>query len=288
MTNDRLKALWFIHLRQKNLSESTITNYRKHLKTFDRWIKDKSYLEMTQDHIQDFFSFQKSKAQSTRNVLTAVLMGYYGFLHERGHMIRDARGWFPKFDNARKILDNVPTVKQIRQLILSPDMNTSKGYMERTMIIIQYSGGLRASELLGLDIDDVDHIRQTITITRKGGATQELPVGELAFEYLTTYLDGIRSRLTPKGSHVWVNEWGKRLTYTNYQQMVKKYWRRLEEEGFSTHSLRHGCGTHMLNGGASLHSISVFLGHRNINSTEIYTKVEPRQIRDVVDSLSFN
>jgi len=288
MKNDRLKAQWFVYLRQKNLKETTIANYRKHLKSFDRWLEGRLYVDMVLVDFQDFFKSRRI-ATSTRNALTATLMSFYGFLYERNHMIRDVRECMPKFDNSRKLLENVPTVPEVRKLILTPDMDTPQGYRDRAMIITQYSGGLRCAELLGMNIDDIDSIRQTITVTRKGGAIQTVPVGELAMTYLLIYIDQIRPQLTQSaGQWLWCNDAGRRSTELNYRPRVKKYWREQGIEKYSTHSLRHGAGTHMMKNGAPLHAISAFLGHKDLGMVERYTKVEAIEVRGAVDCMDFD
>lgn len=286
MNNERQKEMWIIYLRQKNLSECTILNYQKHMKSFDKWLGGRPYVDVGLSEFQEFFGSLRIAA-SSKNVRIAVLSAFYKFLFDRSYIVQDVRCHLPRFDKSRKILKNVPTIKQVRQLILTPDLDSSQGFRDRCMILTQYSGGLRCAELLSMDLESIDWIRQTITITRKGGAVQTLPIGELAFEYLQTYVDEIRPKMKVKGDHLWVNDWGKRMTEINYRSRVKRYWCENGIEGFSTHSLRHGCGSHMLQKGAPLHAISAFLGHRDISSTEIYTKVNPKEIRNVIDDLNF-
>jgi len=112
-------------------------------------------------------------------------------------------------------------------------------------------------------------------------------IGELAFTYLQTNVDDIRPQFGEiAGAHLWVNDWGKRVAEDRYRKAVKKYWREQGIGKYSTHSLRHGAASHMLKNKAPLHAISAFLGHRDISSTEVYTKVEPLELRKAVDELS--
>jgi len=130
---------------------------------------------MTLERFQDYFDSQ-SIAESTKNVRVAILIAFYSFLYERGFTRENMKKYFPRIKNTRKIKENVPTINEVRKLVLSPDVNSKRGYRDRCMMIVQYSGGLRATELLGMDVKDVDVIRQTITVTRKGGQVQELPI----------------------------------------------------------------------------------------------------------------
>ena len=104
-------------------------------------------------------------------------------------------------------------------------------------------------------------------------------------EYLISYINEVRPLFEPSGNHLWINDWKDRVTYQNYQSKVKNYWRSIGLHHFSTHSLRHSAGTHMLKNGAPLYGISFFLGHRNISSTEIYTKIEPLEVKRAIDDL---
>jgi len=285
MNNQKLKAHWYIHMRQRGISEITILNYRSVMKKFDKLI-DRPFPSLELSDVVRFFDSQHELSSGSKNFARNTLSSLFRYLYESGHLKQDIRGWLPKVDRTRKVKEDVLSVGQIRKLILTPDMNTPVGYRDRTMILTQYSGGLRVSELLGMTVDDIDVIRQTITVTRKGGEVQELPVGELAMEYLSTYVNEIRPHMEAKGDVMWINTKGKKIQYGVYSRALKGYMAECNIKG-SSHDLRHAAGTHMMNAGAPIYGISVLLGHKDISSTEIYTRVNPVDIRGCVDRMGF-
>jgi len=196
------------------------------------------------------------------------------------------RLWLPRIDRTRRVLNKVLTVNQVRKFILSPDITSPRGYQHRCLFLTQYSAGLRASELMGMTTEAVDENNETITVTRKGGDIQELPVGELGGEYLGTYLDEIRLAFKPTGNHLWCNRDGSELKYTQYRRIVKKHMASLNLD-FSSHDLRRAAATHLVKAKAPILGVARFLNHRNIDSTKVYLKIFPQELRKAVDRLGF-
>ncbi len=131
----------------------------------------------------------------------------------------------------------------------------------------------------------LDEIRQAVTVTRKGGDVQEVPIGSLATEYLATYTREIRPLLHPKGSYLWVNDKGGKMQDYTYRIILKRHLQTLKLGRFTSHSFRHAAGTHMMQKGAPIHAIQHFLGHKTVDSTAVYTRVDPGKIREAVEGV---
>jgi len=288
MKNQKLKALWSLSMRSRNLAETTIQNYAGVLRSFDKLLGQKRYVDVASKDLERYFA-HLGKRVSQRSVDTHIetLKTFFNYLHDQGYMVRNVTGLLPRPKRIRK-LKRVPTVQQIRRMIQAPDLDTKTGYRDRAMIIVQYSGGLRAMELLGLETSQVDEIKNTITVVRKGREVQEIPIGGLAMEYLGTFIREIRPLFHPRGHDlVWVNRYGKPMQDSSYWTFLKKHLQGVGLGKFTSHSLRHAAATHMLANGAPIHAIQAFLGHREINSTAIYTRVDQGQLRDVVDRMGW-
>jgi len=155
------------------------------------------------------------------------------------------------------------------------------------MIMLNYAGGLRLSELLSLQVAHVNEMKESIVVLRKGGDYQEIPVGGLAMEYLVTYVAEFRGAMEPTGDHVFCTLQGGPLGIGAYGHLFKKYAQTLALGHYTSHSLRHAAATHMMRNGADLRGVQQFLGHKHIESTEIYTRVEPLDIRKAIDRMAF-
>jgi integrase/recombinase XerC/integrase/recombinase XerD len=153
---------------------------------------------------------------------------------------------------------------------------------DRAIFELAYSCGLRAEEIVGLDLDDVDFESETVRVTGKGRKTRVVPVGEPAQRALRRYLDTARHGLgvSSREPALFVSRRGRRLGPSDIRRRLEKWVREAAVAGrISPHALRHSFATHLLEGGADLRSIQELLGHSSISTTQIYTRVEPSRLR---------
>jgi integrase/recombinase XerC/integrase/recombinase XerD len=153
---------------------------------------------------------------------------------------------------------------------------------DRALFELAYSCGLRAEEIVSLDLDAPDFEGETLRVTGKGRKTRVVPVGEPAQRALRRYLDTARHALEPPPAEqaLFVSRRGRRLSPSDIRRRLEKWMREAAIAGrVSPHTLRHSFATHLLEGGADLRSIQELLGHSSVSTTQVYTRVEPSRLR---------
>jgi site-specific recombinase XerD len=153
---------------------------------------------------------------------------------------------------------------------------------DRALFELAYSCGLRAAEIVSLDVGDVDFDAETLRTTGKGSKTRLVPIGEPAQRALRRYLDTGRHALGPPADEraLFVSRRGRRLSSSDVRRRLEKWVREAAVAGrVSPHTLRHSFATHLLEGGADLRSIQELLGHASVSTTQVYTRVEPSRLR---------
>lgn len=158
---------------------------------------------------------------------------------------------------------------------------------DRAVFELAYAGGLRAEELVNLDVADLDPDGEELRVTGKGGRTRVLPVGEPAWRALRSYLDRGRPALADGSATepaLFLSKSGRRLSTSDVRRRLARWARRTGlpadfPTGLSPHALRHSFATHLLEGGADLRAIQELLGHATISTTQTYTRVEPGRLR---------
>jgi len=153
---------------------------------------------------------------------------------------------------------------------------------DRAIFELAYSSGLRAEEIVSLDLGDTDFDSETVRVAGKGNKTRVLPVGEPAQRALRRYLEAARHALGPARAEqaLFVSRRGRRLSPSDVRRRLEKWVREAAVAGrISPHTLRHSFATHLLEGGADLRSIQELLGHASVSTTQVYTRVEPSRLR---------
>lgn len=153
---------------------------------------------------------------------------------------------------------------------------------DRALFELAYSCGLRADEIVSLDLGDVDFEAETVRVTGKGSKTRVLPIGEPAQRALRAYLERARHALGTQRDEpaLFVSRRGRRLSSSDVRRRLDKWVREAAVAGrISPHTLRHSFATHLLEGGADLRSIQELLGHASVSTTQVYTRVEPSRLR---------
>jgi len=153
---------------------------------------------------------------------------------------------------------------------------------DRAIFELAYSSGLRAQEIVSLDLGDTDFDSETVRVTGKGNKTRVLPVGEPAQRALQRYLEAARHALGPARAEqaLFISRRGRRLSPSDVRRRLEKWVREAAVAGrISPHTLRHSFATHLLEGGADLRSIQELLGHASVSTTQVYTRVEPSRLR---------
>lgn len=219
-------------------------------------------------------------APSTIARRLASLRSYFRFLRRRGEVAADPSAGLRNPKQAKR-LPRLLRIDEVIRLLEAVPVETSAGVRDRTMLETLYGGGLRVSELVGLNLDDLDGEGDLVRVRGKGRRERLCPVGPMASDWLRRWIR-LREPRHPKEPAVFLNQRGTRLTTRSVGRLLEGHLVRAGlVDAASPHTLRHSFATHMLDGGADLRSIQELLGHRNLTTTQIYTHVTQDRLLDV-------
>ena len=229
---------------------------------------------------------EREYASSTVGRKVAAIRSFFHFLVADG-VLQDDPTSTVDAPSVSKHLPHPLTLDQVERLLVEASRaDTPRGLRDRALLELMYATGMRASEVIQLDVNAADLSTGTVRCVGKGNKERILPLYERAQEAIRVYLEDGRSRLLRGKDEraLFVNHRGRPLTRQGLWLIVKEHARaaRIEHE-VTPHTLRHSFATHLLDGGAGLREVQQMLGHTNISSTQIYTKVSTRRKREAYD-----
>jgi len=239
-------------------------------------------LALTPTEVRAYLSTLRNAEYSKPTVARklATLRSFYKFLVRVGEIDASPVSVVrtPRLD---KRLPKCLDVQEVERLLEAPDTSTMLGARDRAILETLYSAGLRISELVGLNIEDLDEFSEAVRIRGKGRKERIAPLGGPAVEAIRAYLE-LRGR--PGRGPLFVNKDDARLSGRSVRRKLDRY---LQIAGLpvdiSPHALRHSFATHLLNAGADLRSVQELLGHRNLSTTQIYTHLTTRRLKEAYD-----
>ena len=274
---------------ERGLSENYQLSTRHSLETFAAWLeRERGITEVSQielGHITDYLAERKDgglAASSLRLIIIAIKI-FFRFLVARNHLPTDVSDALlsPKVEKYLPETLNEPEVKQLLESIAT---NRPLGMRDRAILELLYASGLRISELVNARLENLNDEDGLIRVTGKGNKTRVVPVGARAQEAIRNYLASERPKLVrPRSSsEIFLSVRGGKLTTQRVWQIIKK---RADEAGLDTnvypHLMRHSFATHLLSNGADLRVIQELLGHADISTTQIYTHVDQKRLKNV-------
>ena len=275
---------------EKGLSDQTKESYKNDLEIYRKYLEENkiyNVLEITSDNIKEFIKERNKEEASTIAHNLTVIKNYHKYLLKE-NLVKEDVSLYIERPKLRKILPKTLSIEDVDKL-LNIKLETPFDYRNKAMIELMYGCGLRVSELINLEINDIDTINCIIRILGKGSKEREIPLGEYSIEYLKKYLN-IRNELLKGKScnKLFLNNHGKGITRQGFFKILKKL---LKEKGLnedvSPHTLRHSFATHLINRGADLRSIQEMLGHSDISTTKIYTEVSNDKVIDDYNNYHF-
>jgi integrase/recombinase XerC len=272
----------------RNASPHTLRNYFADVSSFLSFLRrispsyELKYVDRStvRSYLAQLYLDGKAKATAQRKL--SALKSFFRFLVREGHLEQNVLSVVRSPKGHRRLPGFLDDVEVIR-LIESPDTSKLLGRRDRAILELLYSTGIRVSELVGLDVEDVDLIGEVVKVRGKGKKQRIAPMGRQAAIEISNYLSHPRRKGgTAPGNAVFLNRSGTRLTGRSVARVVAKYVRQTAlKAGISPHTLRHTFATHMLDAGADLRSIQELLGHKSLSSTVIYTHVSTEKMREV-------
>lgn len=282
----------FIHYMvvEKGLAKNTVAAYERDLKHYllflDKVEQLASLNEVTRAHIVQFLSHLKSEGKSAKTIArhVASVRSFHQFLLRDKAVEHDPSVHIepPKME---KTLPKVLNLAEVEALLAAPDTSTPFGKRDQAMLELLYATGMRVSELISLNLDDVHLTMGFVRCTGKGNKERIIPIGKTAIRVLETYLQAGRPQLK-SAKHaeeaLFLNHHGKRLSRQGFWKLLKALSKKVNiEKELTPHTLRHSFATHLLENGADLRAVQEMLGHADISTTQIYTHVTKTRMKDV-------
>ena len=283
------------HLRaERGLAANTVEAYRRDLDVYGRFLHEVGIAdprEVMADDLEAFVAWLRStpsahgRLYATSSVarIVVAVRGFHRFLAREGLTAEDVSSGIgtPRADRA---LPKALSVEQVERLVGAPVGEEARALRDRAMLELLYGAGLRITELIMLDVDDVDDAERLVRVHGKGDKQRLVPYGEVAGRALERWLVGGRPDLAPGTPALFVNARGDRLSRQGVWKIVRHHAERVGlGEKVSPHTLRHSFATHLLDGGADVRAVQELLGHASVTTTQVYTLVSRRALREVYE-----
>jgi integrase/recombinase XerC len=289
------------HLKyERNLSEHTLRNYESDMEQFYDFIapansdgerRDVDIHAIDNLTIREYMAtlYEKKKKKSSIHRKVACLRTFFRFLCREGVLEKNP-AMLVSSPRVERKLPNHLSIEQMIQFIETPETDTVLGKRDRAILELLYASGVRVSELVGLNLTDIDFNHQTLRVKGKGRKERMVPFGNHAKAALESYL-GVRGELLVEAdpddrdpNAVFMNYQGTRITTRSVGRMLDKYCKQCAEiHHVSPHALRHSFATHLLDAGADLRTIQELLGHARLTTTQQYTHVSTDKLMEVYD-----
>ncbi|HEY6364801.1 MAG TPA: site-specific tyrosine recombinase XerD [Candidatus Binatia bacterium] len=273
---------------EKGLARNTVEAYSRDLVQFSNFLAARriaSWKNAESVHLRAYFSVMRSKGLSARSIARNVvtIRQFYRFLETEGVVGDSPVPTFHLTAGARK-LPHTLSADDVGKLLAQPNPQELLGVRDQAMLELLYATGLRVSELIALQMQQINFDGNFLTVKGKGSKVRAVPFGQWARQKLLTYIGADRRRLLKGKSSVFVfiNRSGRPLTRQGFWKLIRGYALASGiEKRVTPHTLRHSFATHLLEGGADLRSVQSMLGHADISTTQIYTHVNGARLKEM-------
>ena len=273
----------------KQASANTVSSYIRDIRQFSEWLRDEAGLEVAeaeQQNIGDYLAHLerdgRSAATVSRNL--ASLKNFYSYVVSSGFMeqtpVTDIR-----VDRGEKKLPQILTGREIELLLAQPVCVDAKGCRDKAMLEVMYATGIRVTELIELDLEDVN-LEQGMIKCSNARKTRMIPLYPGALKALRQYIINIRPGMLadPEERALFVNMGGIRMSRQGFWKILKHYQATAHiEKEITPHTLRHSFAVHLLENGADLGSLQELMGHSDISSTQMYTHMVNQKLKSVYE-----
>lgn len=271
------------------LSANTRQAYERDLRLFCKTLGFKNsdaLVNVSREQITGYMTQLKEKGLAAATIARklAAIKAFYRFMTAEGYMDANPAEVVEAGTKGIK-LPRVLSEDEVVRLLNQPDITTAEGFRDRTMLEVLYATGMRVSELINLTLECVDLNMKYIIAFGKGSKERIVPLGSVAAEFLQLYLEKVRPKLTHEDRNtniVFLAFGGHELTRQRFWQIIRAYGRKANiNKALTPHILRHSFATHLLDNGADLRSVQELLGHSDISTTQIYTHLTNKRLRDI-------
>lgn len=274
----------------KQASQNTVCSYLRDIRQYTEWLRgseSRDLLDATQQNIGMYLEHlrDQGKSAATLSRTLASLKNFYGYVVSTGFLEETPVAMSIHIDRGEKKLPQILTGKEVELLLSQPECVDPKGYRDKAMLEVMYATGIRVSELIALDVDDVN---LELGMLKCGGAkrSRAIPLYPAALRALSVYIRDVRIGMLTDTSEnaLFVNMAGSRMSRQGFWKILKHYQEKAGiEKEITPHTLRHSFAVHLLENGADLGSVQELLGHSDISSTQMYAHMINNKLKSVYE-----
>lgn len=282
----QLKFFFNFLENDKKLSDNTLQSYKRDLKQFRRYLEENEihYNRVKEEDIKNYISElqENGKKASSISRCIASIRSFYQFVLKNKKIKADPTEHIqsPKIE---KRVPSVLTAKEVELLLNQPKDIDLKGIRDKAMLEFAYATGMRVTEIISLNIEDVN-LEEGYVVCKSGNKQRNIPLGTMSLKALKEYIEDARDILVKTASEeaLFVNINGTRLTRQGFWKIIKFYKEQAHiTKDITPHVLRHSFATHLLQNGADLKAIQTMLGHSDISSTQVYMQFQDEGLKNV-------
>ena len=288
MLNSECIEIFEKYLREeKKSSENTLSSYLRDIRQFGAYLDlhtDTDIVSATEDELSEYINWLKGQGKSVATVSRSIasLKCLYSYLTIRQIIAENpATKLVP--DKGEHKLPQILTSQEVELLLEQPECVDAKGYRDKAMLELLYATGIRVTELINLDIADINLAAGVIRCCTRD-KERLIPMYPKAVKALSDYVTLVRPQMIalPDEPSLFVNLNGERMSRQGFWKIIKYYQKKAHiAKDITPHTLRHSFAAHLLENGADIHAIQEMLGHADISSTQVYTQLVKKQLKDV-------
>lgn len=274
----------------KQASANTVSSYIRDIRQYSQWLSkftDLNLLQVDSSHIGNYLTYLQSQGRSgaTASRTLASLKNFYNYLISAGFLEESPVSSDIHVQRGEKKLPQILTGKEVEMLLAQPACVDSKGYRDKAMLEVMYATGIRVTELIELNIADVN-LDLGIIKCNQSKKSRVIPLYPAALRALSIYIRDVRDLMLadPSEQALFVNVSGSRMSRQGFWKILKFYQAKASiEKDITPHTLRHSFAVHLLENGADLGSLQELMGHSDISSTQVYTHMINQKIKSVYE-----
>jgi len=269
--------------REKSLSPNTVKGYISDTKDFLKFVPREELKQVDSSLLRRYLGELQERGyqKSTLARRVAALHSFFHYLYLKGNLV------FSPLSNLRapKLEKRIPSFleeEEVERLLETPQREDFFRLRDKAILELLYATGMRITELVNLNMGDIDYLESLVKVQGKGNKERLIPLGSYAKGALNIYLEKRKGRVKTGEDALFINKYGERLSDRWIRKKLKKYIDKTEIlKKVSPHTLRHSFATHLLNRGADLRSVQELLGHERLSTTQIYTHITPHRLKEV-------
>ena len=287
---DLIQAYENYLIKVKQSSANTVSSYMRDIRQFTGWLESqdrRDVLSVSTEDIGRYLDFLRAKGKSGATVsrTLASLKNFYAYAISSGFLADSPVSNDIHVERGEKKLPQILSGKEVEMLLSQPSCVDAKGFRDKAMLEVMYATGIRVSELIDLNVEDVN---LELGIIKCSGSkkSRAIPLYPAAMRALTVYLRDVRGVMVadPSETALFVNVGGSRMSRQGFWKILKYYQNKAGiEKDITPHTLRHSFAVHLLENGADLGSLQELMGHCDISSTQMYTQMINQKLKSVYD-----